>query len=73
MRIPHPENVPVEEIVQGLRACADSVVSVDGDRDHMNPSNMKCGQTQAIARVLLIAADKLEGLTPADPFQGQAS
>jgi hypothetical protein len=50
-----------EQVVAALRFLADGIMQADGDRDHLNQSNLLCEQTQNGARVLREIADWLEG------------
>lgn len=49
------ENV---ELRRELNTVADSIMHIDGDRDHMAQSNMTCEQTQRVARYLRRLAAK---------------
>lgn len=57
MRLPKPETV---ELIDSLRMSVNIMTRIDGDRDHMNTSRLTCGQVQGAARLMLIAANKLE-------------
>jgi len=45
-------------------AIANLIMRTDGDRDHMAQSNLKCEQTQAIARYLREVATRWENTHP---------
>lgn len=48
------------QLAEDFRQSADAILRIDGDRDHMVQSNLKCEQTQAIAHALRLAARRLE-------------
>lgn len=73
MRLPHPSSVDPSDLAKSLRLAGETAVRVDGDRDHMNHSNLTTEQTMVMAKLMLVAADKLNALSPADPFQHQMS
>lgn len=50
--------------IQTLRAVAEIIIRIDGDRDHMNHSDLSCEQTVAIARLMRSIANRL---APAEP------
>lgn len=43
--------------IQALRDMADAILKVDGDRDHMNRSDLTVVQTVLVARALQVCAD----------------
>jgi hypothetical protein len=43
-----------------LEECVGVVLKADGDRDYMNPSNLSCQQTQAIADYMRLAIKMLD-------------
>jgi hypothetical protein len=51
---------PWPEAIKEMRRLADMILKEDGDRDHMNTSNLKVPVTVAAAKVLRICADELE-------------
>lgn len=57
-----------KEIAEILRLYARTVIRADGDRDHMNHSDLNCEQSVAMARLMTAIADKLspEGTAPND-------
>jgi hypothetical protein len=59
MRIPDPATISDAELSKALAFAADEIMKTDGDRDHMNSSNLTCGQTQTIAKAMVVAASKL--------------
>ncbi len=46
--------------IDALRRIADKMLHVDGDRDHMNRSDLSVEITVAAAKALRICADELE-------------
>ena len=52
--------VSAEEIAKALRSCADLIIKIDGDRDHMNHSDLTCEQVMEMAKIMHAAADKLD-------------
>ena len=55
------------EMVRALRTAARLALANDGDRDHMNHSNLKCEQTMAFVRLMRAAADRISGAI--DPLE----
>lgn len=49
-----------KEHINALRAMADDMLRVDGDRDHMNPSALTVEKTVHAAKALRLCADELE-------------
>jgi len=66
----NPNCVEPDILATMFRGAADVIVSADGDRDHMNPSNLKVEQTLAFAQMLRCAADKIN---PRDLLPGEES
>ena len=50
-----------------IETCAQNIMRIDGDRDHMSKSDMICEQTQAIARFLYAIARELRAGQPPAP------
>lgn len=48
------------DLISALKTSAEAIMRADGDRDHMNPSNLTCEQTQSISRIITAAADGME-------------
>ena len=49
--------------IAALRRSADVFMKVDGDRDYMNQSDLRCEQTQIAARLMREVADWIETQT----------
>lgn len=64
MRIPNPEDVNPSELAKSLTRAAECIILTDGDRDHMNDSRLTVEQSMTIARLLVVAASKLDALQP---------
>lgn len=60
MRVPAMEDI---ELIRRLRAHSEHALKVDGDRDHMNGSNLTCEHTQVMAKLMVIASNRLEQAT----------
>ena len=55
--------------IQMLRTIADEMMRVDGDRDHMNKSDLTVEQSLACAEALRVCADEFESLNFTQQFQ----
>lgn len=64
MRIPNPEDVNPSELAKSLKRAAECMILTDGDRDDMNTSRLTVGQSMIIARLIVVAASKLDALQP---------
>lgn len=53
------EPITNAELAEAMLLAANEVMRIDGDRDYMNPSDMKVQQTTAIADVMRMAASRL--------------
>ena len=51
------------ELVKRLRVLAHEALRVDGDRDHMNHSDLTCQQSMAIVQLMRAAADRISGVS----------
>lgn len=60
MKLPDAEKVDPAVIASLLRTWADVMIRHDGDRDHMSPSSLRCGQTQSAFKLMMLAANKLD-------------
>lgn len=56
------DRLDAEQAIRTLRSSAETIMRVDGDRDHMNRSDLKCEQTQTAARLMREIADFLKTL-----------
>ena len=56
VQVPKLTNLDATQINQA----ASNIMMVDGDRDHMNRSNLTCEQTQSIAKFLYAIARYIE-------------
>lgn len=59
-------NIPIETVGALLRGAAEVIVRADGDRDHMNKSNLTVEQSMDVSDILVCAADKLALLDRGD-------
>lgn len=50
----------LELAATALGRISETIMRADGDRDHMNPSDLTCEQTQNIARLVALISKQLE-------------
>jgi hypothetical protein len=60
MKLPDPQTVNPDELIDSLRVSADLMIRIDGDRDYGNKSNLTAGQVRDAFRLMLIAADAID-------------
>lgn len=66
MRLPDGKTIDADDLAKALRMTADMMIKTDGDRDEGNESGLKVFQVQAAFRLMVLAADKLEAMSPAN-------
>ncbi len=46
------DKLDAETAIKALELSADAIMRIDGDRDHINQSNLVCEHTQTAARLM---------------------
>lgn len=55
-----PARVPSDVLATALQGCVDRIILVDGDRDHMNHSDLTVEQSLAMSDLIRVAVAKLQ-------------